>query len=147
MPIEVEQKFPVADAEALARRLMALGAMHVGIPVVPVSTAYARLSQDFGRLRYILGLVEPGLIYVDDADRYSGALEAIGAARVEIAASRGSLGTARLTPFSALAEVRPTPAVDAAFAKVGPETVAKVLFTSGSTGQPKGVMQITGQGP
>ena len=58
---------------------MALGAMHVGVPVVPVSTAYARLSQDFGKLRYIFGLVEPGLVYVDEADRYAKALEAIGA--------------------------------------------------------------------
>ena len=62
-------------------RLMMLGAMHVGVPVVPVSTAYARLSQDFGKLRYIFDLVEPGLIYVDEADRYAKALEAIGATR------------------------------------------------------------------
>ena len=61
--------------------LMTLGAMHVGVPVVPVSTAYARLSQDFGKLRYIFDLVEPGLIYVDEADRYAKALEAIGATR------------------------------------------------------------------
>ena len=58
---------------------MALGAMHVGVPVVPVSTPYARLSQDFGKLRYIFDLVQPGLIYVDEADRYAKALEAIGA--------------------------------------------------------------------
>ena len=61
--------------------LMALGAMHVGVPVVPVSTPYARLSQDFGKLRYIFDLVQPGLIYVDEADRYAKALEAIGATR------------------------------------------------------------------
>ncbi|HSR80966.1 MAG TPA: feruloyl-CoA synthase [Hyphomicrobiaceae bacterium] len=123
---------------------MMLGAMHVGVPVVPVSTAYARLSLDYGKLRYIFDLVQPGLIYVDETEPYARALGAIGATRLEIAASRGSLAGSGVTPFRDLIELRPTPAVDAAFARVGPDTVGKILFTSGSTGQPKGVINTQG---
>jgi feruloyl-CoA synthase len=137
-----ERPVVILAENGIDHALVMLGAMHVGVPVVPVSTAYARLSHDFERLRYIIGLTEPGLIYLDEADRYTKAFETIGVrAGTEIVASRGSLGGGtHVTPLSDLIEVRPMPAVDAAFAKVGPDTVAKILFTSGSTGQPKGVI-------
>jgi feruloyl-CoA synthase len=120
--------------------LLTLAAMHVGVPVVPVSTAYARLSRDFAKLRYIYDLVEPALVYVDAAEHFGEALLAIGATRTEIVASRGHLSGVTLTPFASLRVTKPTAAVAAAFSEVGPDTVAKILFTSGSTGRPKGVI-------
>ncbi len=58
------------------------------------------MSQDFGKLKYIFELLQPAIIYVDEADRYARALEVIGAGKVEVVASRGSLPGRRVTAFS-----------------------------------------------
>jgi feruloyl-CoA synthase len=113
--------------------VLTLAAMHVGVPAMPISPAYSLMSRDFAKLRAILAFAKPCAIYVDSAERFAPALAAV--ATVHDAPI--ITGT---EAFAALRGDVPPRAVQAAFEQVTPDTLAKLLFTSGSTDTPKGVI-------
>ncbi|MBA3547931.1 MAG: feruloyl-CoA synthase, partial [Nannocystis sp.] len=119
--------------------LLQLAAMQVGVPAVPVSPAYSLVSQDLVNLRHIVQRVAPGLVYAADGVRYARALAAI--TRPDLTAVVSSdPGPGQITFNKLSEETDDLERADAAHANTGPHTLAKILFTSGSTGLPKGVL-------
>lgn len=119
--------------------LLALASMHVGIPYAPVSPAYSLVSTDFGKLKYALELLKPGMVFAADGARYARAIADVLPADVELVVAQNAPPGRPATGFSEL-EREVTDSVAGKHAGVGPDTIAKFLFTSGSTGMPKAVI-------
>ena len=142
--LSAERPLMILSGNTIEHALLMLAGLNAGVPVAPISVAYSLQSQDFGKLKHIHELLTPGLIYVADTAPFSKALAALDLSKVEVVASANGGNLDRVTQLDQLMAARPTRSVDIAVAAINAETIAKFLFTSGSTGFPKGVINTHG---
>jgi feruloyl-CoA synthase len=133
---------PVAilSGNSIEHALMTMAAMQARIPAAPVSPAYSLMSQDHAKLKYLFNLIKPALVMVQDCPVFEKALQALDLDGVTVVhVTRPVAGIASIA-FADLAATPVTSDVEDSIAKITPDTVGKLLFTSGSTGMPKAVI-------
>jgi len=137
-----ERPLVILSENSIAHALMALGAQHVGIPSAAIAPAYATNSSGFAKLQDITRQITPGMVFAEDADVFREAIDLVLGPALPLVTLRNlPLGRPNAYRFNDILATQSTEAVDRAFDRVGPETVAKFLFTSGTTGSPKAVIQ------
>lgn len=130
----------ILSSNSIEFALLTLAAMQARAPVAPVSPAYSVMSRDHAKLKYVFDLVKPGLVFVQNGEIYAQALAALNLEGVLLVHVDKAPPRMQSLPWSELVATKATDAVAQSVAKIGPRTVGKFLFTSGSTGMPKAVI-------
>jgi feruloyl-CoA synthase len=138
--LSADRPIAVLSGNDIEQALLGLAATYVGIPYAPISPAYSLMSTDFGKLRGIVELLTPGLVFANDGMPFARAIYATVPDSIELVVTRNPLGDRPTTMFADLLGAEDAGGVAAAHGAVTPDTIAKFLFTSGSTGTPKAVI-------
>ncbi|MBW8815658.1 MAG: AMP-binding protein [Caulobacterales bacterium] len=133
----------VLSANSVEHGLMMLGCYTAGVPIAPISPAYSLISSDHAKLKHCFATVRPRVVFAQSGPQFARAFETLKALDPALRFVIVD-GETDAIPFAELTATLPTAAVDAARERLAHATVAKYLFTSGSTGMPKGVPQTHG---
>jgi feruloyl-CoA synthase len=136
--LSVDRPIAILSENDLEHLQLILGAMWAGIPTASISPGYSLLSADFAKLRHVLSVLTPGMIFASNSRQYGAAIEALAPADAHIVFTHGTLRSS--TRFAELLEVGGGAEADAAHDAVNADTIARFMFTSGSTKLPKAVI-------
>ena len=138
--LSVDRPVAVLSGNDIEHLLIYLACAHVGVPFAPVSVAYSLVSTDFGKLKHVFNILTPKLVFAASGAAYAKAVAAVMPNDAELVVTRDPAPGQTATLFGDLLAHEPTPAMQAAYEAVGPDTIVKFLFTSGSTAMPKAVV-------
>ena len=138
----LEEGRPVAilSGNSIEHALMTQAAMQARLPAAPVSPAYSLMSQDHLKLKYLFALIKPAVVMVQDGPTFEKALNALDLSGVTVVHVARPCAGINSVSFAELAATPVTKGVEDSIARITPQTVGKLLFTSGSTGMPKAVI-------
>ena len=138
--LEAGRPVAILSGNSIEHALMTQAAMQARFPAAPVSPAYSLMSHDHVKLKYLFDLIRPSVVLVQNGPTFEKALRALNLDGVTVIhVARPCEGIPSLG-FADLAATPVTPKVEQSIAEITPDTVGKLLFTSGSTGMPKAVI-------
>jgi feruloyl-CoA synthase len=135
-----DRSLVILSGNSIEHALLAFAAMYAGVLYAPIAPAYSLQARDYATLDEIFHRMRPGLVFAADGHAFARPLKSVLPRGVELVVSTSAPDGLAATEFAALEAGRATAAVDDAHGRVNGDTIAKILFTSGSTGHPKGVI-------
>jgi feruloyl-CoA synthase len=130
----------ILSSNSIEFALLSMAAMQARAPLAPVSPAYSVMSRDHAKLKYVFDLIRPGLVFVQNGEIYAEALADLELDGVLLVHVDKAPPQRQSLPWSELVATTPTDAVQESIDRDRAQTVGKFLFTSGSTGMPKAVI-------
>jgi len=131
------------SGNSIRAAMVILAAQKIGAPAAPISVPYSTMSSDFDKLKHCFNTVKPAVVFAEQLAPFKKAIAALPAGAFKVVSAAPD-GDNAVIAYDALCAAAPTPAVGAAMASLSDASVAKYLFTSGSTGMPKPVPTTQG---
>jgi feruloyl-CoA synthase len=138
--LPADRPIAILSGNDIEHAILAFAAMYCGIPHASISAAYSQVSSDLARLRHIFSRLNPSLVFAANGEAFAQAIHGVVPSQTLLLVRENAPGGRSAISFAELLGTAATSAVDSAQAAVTPDSIAKIMFTSGSTGVPKGVI-------